>query len=383
MLYRITLFVLLATGLHAQQVSTLVEAQSGIGYEAVNWNPTNGRIVIPDFYNNQVHEVFLDGSRNVLLTDISGPLGGAWDAAGNFYVSEYYGAGKIFRIAPDGTSTELATGLGGPAGLLVDEAAQIIYAADYDGDVLYRVSLTDGAVDTLAHGNGLNGPDCIVFDPDGNLIVNNFDDNKIHRISLDGEVTLFSTLFGSPNSGYLVRRGDEYLVAGFASNRLWRVDSTGTAVAWTGSSVSGHVNGSLEEARFARPNGISMSADRDSLVVSDGLTNQRIRLITGLNDTVSGLFDGPTGTDLSMRVFPNPATERVELSYVADGVGAARVSVFSMEGVEVKVLRDSTQTTGKQQLEWIVPAELPNGYYQMVVQTKEAIGAVPVLVYRK
>lgn len=375
------LFILLATTLSAQQVSTLVPTEPGVGYEAVNWNPRNGRIVIPDYANNQVHEIFLDGRREVLLPAINQPLGGAWDEAGNFYVSEYGGRGRLFRITPEGQKDTVAIDLGGPAGCLVDSNQQVIYVADYDGSRIYRVHLETGVKDTLAQGFPLNGPDCIIYAPNGDLIINNFNDNKIFRLTTDGDLSVFSVLSGSLNSGYLVRRGHEYIVGGYYSNRLWLVDSSGVATSWSGSSV-GSNDGTLEEARYAWPNGIGISADGDSIILSDGNASPRVRLITGLNGATSSVLDRLTAKDFKLTLSPNPASQEVNISFELPETDRLKLTIYSLDGKEVVTLMDSTQQSGPQKVRWDIPATLKNGYYQCILRTKSYLSSAAFLINR-
>lgn len=355
--------------LSAQEVHTLVPAEPGIGYEAVNWNTDNGRIVAPDFTNNQVHEIFLDGSRQVLIDSIGDPLGGAWDQEGNFYVSEYRGVGKIWKVTPEGEVSIIATGMGGPAGLLVDSAQQILYVADYDNSLIRRVYLQDDSTDVFIAGQGLNGPDAIVYAPNGDLIVNNFNNNRIYRITTTGQISLFATLFGSPNSGYLVRKGNAYFVAGFFSNSIWRVDQEGVATVWTGTTAPGHIDGPIDEARFNRPNGMGISADGDSIIVSDGNTTARIRLISGINGGLSSSRYPTTSHDFKLSISPNPAKNFINIAYELEQARRLKLSVYDMQGQQIQVLQDSLQPVGPHQVTWNIPNDLPPAYYQCILES--------------
>ncbi|MEO0625673.1 MAG: SMP-30/gluconolactonase/LRE family protein [Bacteroidota bacterium] len=355
--------------LPAQEVSTLIPVEAGIGYEAINWNVDNGRILIPDFTNNQVHEIFLDGTRQVLIDSIGDPLGGAWDQAGNFYVSEYRGVGKIWMLTPSGETSIIATGMGGPAGLLVDSAQQILYVADYDNSLIRRVFLSNGTSDVFVQGQGLNGPDAIIYAPNGDLIVNNFNDNKIFRITTSGQISLYTTLFGSPNSGYLVRRGESYYVGGFFSNSIWRIDEDGVATVWSGSTSPGNVDGHISEARFNRPNGMGISADGDSILVSDGNLNPRIRLITGINGSISSNRNPIESHDFKLSVSPNPASDYLNVAYELSESSPVKLSIFDMQGQQVSTLVDSLQARGAQEVRWQIPADLTPAYYQCVLES--------------
>lgn len=366
--------------LSAQEVSTLIPTQAGVGYEAISWNPDNGRIVSPDFTHNKVHEIFLDGTTSVLIDAIGQPLGGTWDQAGNYYVSEYQGVGKIWKVDPSGDISIIATNMGGPAGLLVDSAQQILYVADYDNSLIRRVYLNGDQPDILVQGQGLNGPDGISYAPNGDLIVNNFNDNKIFRVTTDGQISLFTTLFGSLNSGYLVRHQDSYYVAGFYSNQIWKVDSTGVATAWSGSSTPGNIDGPLADARFNRPNGMGISASGDSIVITDGNNTPRIRLITGVNDLTTSLNQPWTSHDFKLSIYPNPVSAFLNISYELEKTAQVNVSLYSLQGTKLFQVADSVQQAGIHQISWELPKTLPPGQYQCVLESGQWISVGAVIV---
>ncbi|MEM9931193.1 MAG: SMP-30/gluconolactonase/LRE family protein, partial [Bacteroidota bacterium] len=342
-----------------QVVETLIPVSVSHSFEAISWH-TDGRIYSADLLNNRVNQINLDGSLTTVLPSISSPLGGAFDPEGNFYVSEY-NTGKVWRLTPDGTSSVLATGLDGSAGILVDTSRQRLFVADYDASLIATIDLSSGALDTLVRGGGLNGPDGMVYAPNGDLIVCNFNDNRIHRVTMAGEISLFTTVTQSPNTGYIVNFGDNYLVCGFDGHQIWRLSADGQEVSlWAGAGNPGHTDGSLAEATFLRPNGIALSPTGDTLIVNSGVRPGGIRLIAGLNSTTS---TQQVNNDkiTALQLLPNPVVEEVTLKYTLKERSKLGFVLLTPTGREILVQQDSLQQAGQHAWRYTIPASLPGG----------------------
>lgn len=83
--------------------------------------------------------------------------------------------------------------------------------------------------------------------------------------------------------------------------------------------------------------------------------------------------------EMSVRCFPVPFSESLNIEFELTTAGQARVSVFNVQGQEVEVLLDAAQEAGQQQLRWNAGA-FPAGPYYVRVQS--AAGVVVKAVVR-
>lgn len=154
-----------------------------------------------------------------LDVSLSNPAGIAFDAQDRLYVAEN-GGNRILRIDPDRRVTVVAgtgemgfSGDGGPAteaklfwpqGLAIDSQGRVVIA-DEGNNRIRRIE-KDGTIVTIA-GNGakgfggdgglateatLNGPGAIAFDPAGNLLIADSNNNSLRRVTEDGKIQTFA-----------------------------------------------------------------------------------------------------------------------------------------------------------------------------------------------
>lgn len=356
-------FFLAPVFLLAQEVTTLVPLDASHSFEAISWGK-DGRIYSPDFINGHIHQVSLDGTVTRIGSGYSGPLGGAFTDDGMYYVSEYY-TGNIFRITPSGVDSLMGTGYGGPSGMLVDSAQTKIFVSDYNNSKVSILDLETGERTTLAALGGLNGPDGIVYAANGDLIVANFNDNKIHRITQDGAISLFATLEGSANSGYLVNFGSGFLSAGFAGHRIYHITQEGEVSVWAGTGVGGENDGPADQATFFRPNGIAINPAADTLVVTSGENGIGMRMVTNF-DFPTSIADDLTDSFL-FRLSPNPVKDELKVSYQLTARASVKLGLHSLTGQLLATMLDSTQAGGPQEVTYQIDNYLPAGQYHLVL----------------
>jgi uncharacterized protein (TIGR03437 family) len=188
-----------------------------IGPEGAAVDKSNN-LLIADVWES-VRKVTPDG---IITTVAPGVTGGrvTSDAAGDVFVSQDT---KILKIAPDGSVATVAgngwwgfAGDGGPAtaaeidiaetggcdpgiggGMAFDPAGDLVFA-DTDNNRVRQIS-PNGIISTIAAGSPLEGPSSVAFDNAGNLLIADFWGNRVFRRAADGTIT---TVAGNGGSGY-------------------------------------------------------------------------------------------------------------------------------------------------------------------------------------
>lgn len=339
----------------AAAVTTIAGSPSRSGYQdgtgnAVRFNApqqiaidASGSVVVTDSGNHLIRRVTGETVSTVAGTAESpgttdgpaasarfrDPLGAAIDPSGNIYVADW-GNHTIRRIAPNGAVTTFAgspgqsgstDGIGasarfhGPRALAAGTDGSI-WVTDRENHTIRRIT-AGGAVSTIAGSPGQSGnadgtggaarftfPHGIAAAPDGNLIVSDWGNHTIRRVTPAGVVT---TLAGSPGAsgvadgvGAVARFSGPQGVAVDADGDVWitdswnhtirKLDSTGavTTVAGMPRSV-GSRDGRGSASRFNNPIGIATAGD--AIWVADTL-NHSIRRVLPCPANALCLGDG-------------------------------------------------------------------------------------------
>ena len=191
------------------------------------------------------------------------PYGIATDVLGNIYVSDGDNH-RIRKITPEGmVSTFAGSTQGG----------------------------TQGYVDGTAEEAKFNTPVGIAIDVSGNLYVADSNNNRIRKITPEGMVSTFA---GSGEFGYADGHGTaaqfskpygitidasgNLYVADYGNNRIRKITPQGEVTTIAGSGEYGYVDGPAGEAQFSMPQGIAIDASGNLYVTDTG--NHRIRKIT-------------------------------------------------------------------------------------------------------
>ena len=231
------------------------------------------------------------------------PIGAAFDAAGNLYVSEFTN-NSIRKLTPAGVVTTFAgtVSLSGPGGLAFDAAGNL-YVAEQLGHIIRKI--TPAGVATIFAGSGTSGntngtgtaasfdaPIGLAFDAIGNLYVVDNGNDRIRKITPGGVVTTFAgstsgfangigvaARFNGPG-GLAVDAADNLYVADISNHRIRKITPSGLVTTFAGSPLGlpGFVNGTGSAARFFGPNGLAFDA-AGNLYVSETV-NAVIRKIT-------------------------------------------------------------------------------------------------------
>ncbi|HJQ68666.1 MAG TPA: NHL repeat-containing protein [Blastocatellia bacterium] len=213
----------------------------------------------------------------------SEPFGIAVDARGNVIVSEGGQSNRVRIITPNG-------------------AAQTITGSE------------EGYRDGLGASALFNTPSAVAIDRRGNLIVADTSNNRVRRISTEGDV---STVAGGSEAGYrdgpaaearfdspvgvAVDREGNIFVADTYNDRVRKISAEGVVSTIAGAGMPGLADGQAESAMFDTPSGIAVDAQGNLFVADTG--NDAVRKITPQGDvsTIAG------------------ATQNADAPYAADG----------------------------------------------------------------
>ena len=299
---------------------------------------------------------------------MGGPVGVAFDAAGNLYVADATYA-VIRKVDPAGQVTRFAgtgtAGFGGdggpatsamlntPAGIAIDTDGGLLIA-DLVNDRIRKV-LPNGTITTIAGSGGdgnphdgrqatstrIEGPIDVARAPDGTLLISERDRHRIRRVGTNGIV---STVAGNTNYGYGGDGGPgtsamlarphgvaaapdgSVLIADRDNDVIRRVAPNGVISTVAGTGVAGFSGdgGAATDARFSSPYDVVSDPD-GSWLVADGY-NRRIRRIAanGTVTTVAGTGtwgntgDGGPPTSATLSTVVSLALDSTRNIYLSD-----------------------------------------------------------------
>ena len=299
---------------------------------------SNGTVYIADAGNGLLRKV----SKGT-ITSIAGYTGYIYDlkldSAGNLYVAggnyayKVTPAGVISKVAGNGSTTTF-TGDGGPAtsagfsGIyaLAIDSGNNLYICDANNNRIRKIT-PDGIVHTFAGGNGhgyggdggpataalLDYPRHLAVDAAGNVYVNDYNNNRVRKISSDGTIKTIAgsgVCCSSPDGGLATNAflstgpvttdpsGNVY-VFDFLTNRVRRISPEGILQPYAGDGKEGFA-GDGDNASVARFSGVAgLGTDSsNNLYIADS-NNERIRVVTSAGgvSTVAGRshFSGDGG----------------------------------------------------------------------------------------
>lgn len=232
-----------------------------------------GQFVNTGGNGTRVFKVNRQGDVSEFRSDLSGPLGNAIDGQGNLYVSNDNNTarGDVLKIEPDGTRSVLATINGWPSGLTLDHKNNV-YVSNFLTPTVHKIT-PEGEVSVYATDPRLAGGVGIDFDRKGNLIVGNFSTADIVSITPEGSVSLIATIpdivvngFGI---GYITVVGNSVFATGIAVNKIFRVTLDGEIEEFAGTGEAAVVDGPIKEASFNGPNGITADPYGKALYISE------------------------------------------------------------------------------------------------------------------
>jgi len=164
-----------------------------------------------------------DGTREPFVSDLPNPTSLAFDREGTLFVSSRFD-GCVYRVESDGRAALFASDLGVACGLAFGPD-RALYVGDRSGSIL-RVE-SDAKARVFASLPPSVAAFHLAFGPDGYLYVTGPTLNThdaIYRISLDGDVTTWTTGFGRPQGLAFDAIGHLYVVEALAgSSGVYRI----------------------------------------------------------------------------------------------------------------------------------------------------------------
>ena len=276
------------------------------------------------------NEGFADG----VQSSFNSPSGLAVDDVGNVYVADT-GNNRIRKIAPDGVVTTVA-GSGnagyldgpaaqaqfdGPIGITIDHTGNIFVADTYN-DRIRKIS-SAGQVTTVAGGQQgyvdgdaanarFDTPCGVIVAGDGSLIIADTGNDKLRKVSNNGQVTTFNFAFEDDASrnwlrspiGLAITHDGFLYVTEYDRGTVVQISPDGKAFVLAGNN-QGYGEGFGADARFNHPAGIAIHPGNGDLLLADG-SNYLIRKLSHSETP----HDSPVSTEGLPRLTPETLGEK-------------------------------------------------------------------------
>ncbi len=279
-------------------------------------------VIVADFRNARIRRITPQGVVTTIAGGVqgfangtgsaarfNGPAGVAIDRNGNIFVADY-GNNRIRMIAPNGfVSTVAGSGTYGtrngvgvnaqfarPSGIAVDDAGNI-FVLDSGSNLVRKidtgryVSTLAGQYNGYADGQGANAlfsfsgaAPQLTLDGEGNLIIADFFNSRIRKVTQEGVVTTIAG--GGEGDGSALQAGfffatgitrdrnGDYLIADWhnATVRKWTLADNQVRTIAGRTGVEGWQDGPALQAIFTRPGAIAVNS-RGEIFVSDYFTH--------------------------------------------------------------------------------------------------------------
>ncbi|QCW99057.1 hypothetical protein FGM00_02595 [Aggregatimonas sangjinii] len=216
----------------------------------------------------------------VAVNDLRAPTGNVVDRFGNIFVVNNVRRlspdsnelqGDVLKVLKDGTRTVIGTLPGFPSGITLDHKGNV-YVSNFYFSGVHKIT-PDGEVSVFVQDDRLYGGVGIDFDNKGNLFVGNFSTGDILKISPDKSLEVLATIPTVREGfviGYITYFGESIFATAVGEHVIYRVSMSGEAKIFAGSGIQESVDGKLMEASFDTPNGITADPKRKVLYVTEG-----------------------------------------------------------------------------------------------------------------
>lgn len=258
-------------------VTTIVERHEGaVGGLLVD---QIGYVYVADFQDTVYRLNPVSGEIEPYATGFYGTSGNTFDKNGNIIQSSFYGH-TIHRISRTGEVTTIVDeGLNGPVGVAFNPQGELLVCNCNDQSI--KKVDASGVVTEFAKSEHLVCPNGVALDDDGNAYVVSFASPKIVKITPEGETSLFADAGGN-GLGHITFVGGVFYTTSFYDNKVYRVTTDGSLTVLAGSGERGQADGIGEDARFSSPNGIHADPSGNYLYINDYLGDANA---TGMNTT--------------------------------------------------------------------------------------------------
>lgn len=219
----------------------------------------------------------------VAVNNLSAPTGNTIDASGTIFVVNNVRRvregsdelqGDVLRVLDDGTRTVIATLPGFPAGITLDEDGNA-YVSNFFFPGVHKIT-PDGEVTVFAQDNRLFGGVGIDFDDSGNLFVGNFSTGAILKISPDSTIEILATIPTVREGvviGYLTYFDATIYATAPGEHVIYSISMSGEVKILAGTGDKESKDGPLLDASFNTPNGITADPNKKVLYVTAGGAN--------------------------------------------------------------------------------------------------------------
>jgi DNA-binding beta-propeller fold protein YncE len=200
----------------------------GLGFDS------SGTLYVADSGTGQIDKINSTGAISPFVSLPSGTSlsGLALDSGNNVYVSDYGSTNKIWKITASGTPSIFATLPSGsiPFGLAFDQSGNL-YVANNGSGQIDKITST-GHVSLFATLPNNTRPFGLVFDNIGNLYVAdqfNFNLAEIHKITLSGVVSLYTSLGYAPSTitGLACDSSNDLFTGDYNTGNIYKISPGG------------------------------------------------------------------------------------------------------------------------------------------------------------
>lgn len=192
---------------------------------------------------------------------------------------------------------------------VVDRSNHKIRKITPTGDVTtFAGSGVSGSADGVGTAASFRYPDGAVFDSQNNLFISDQSNHKIRKVTPDGTVTTFagSGTIGATEgvgsaasfyypAGMAVDANDNLLVADYGNNKIRKITPDGTVTTFAGTGVAGAAEGTALTAQFNGVTGVCVDSF-GNIFVAD-YYNNKIRKIDSLGNVTTFAGSGAIGSD--------------------------------------------------------------------------------------